>query len=91
MLPELFSKLNLCCTCISPPPPPEDIPSLESIESDPYSERILTSRVNQAANRLTEAKGKLTQQGPGSSLQHSQHLYPGLPKQRGNGLPDVNV
>ena len=88
MLPEIFSKLNFCCTCISPPPPPEVIPSQESIESDPYSDRILTSRANQAANRLTEAKGKLTQQGTESSLQPSQHLYPDLPKLRGNGLPD---
>ena len=76
------------CGIYNPPPLPEDTPSLDSEEADPYSDRNLINMANQAADRLNAAKLKLEQEASQQAqsahasnpqpraLPPSQHLHP---------------
>ena len=94
---EHITELLQICGIYNAPPLPEDIPSLDPEEADPYSDKSLTAMANQAANRLNAAKLKLEQEKP----QNSQNLHPKkqttiskdclpmYPKHRGVELSDV--
>ena len=94
---ESISEFLQICGIYNPPPPSEDIPSFNSEDADPYSDKNLNAMANQAANRINAAKLKLEQEKP----QNSQNLHPKkqttkskdclpmYPKHRGVELSDV--